>query len=123
MALRWDFKEDLIGRIEYRGTDVARKIYDGNAFAIFLNEWEENGQSLYSLACFYADKEHAKRCLGLTKETKGDAPVFPDDIWVNERRYEMGRVVLLSSNRQARDLGQLLMKAYKNITITMTEEV
>lgn len=125
MALRWDFNEDKMGYVHYADGNTI-KLYNGNAFCIMLTEWEEDGKSLYSLASFFADKEHAKRCLGLAKETKGQDPVgFPTYIWTQESDdpIYMDKVVLYTKARGARDLAQLLIKAFDNITIEMKEEM
>lgn len=74
MSLNWNFKTDKIGtwkeeRELYNGEirSYEFNIYDGNALAIVINEWNENGKDLYELVTFFADKEHMKNCLGLTK--------------------------------------------------------
>ena len=47
---------------------MIKNLYQGNAYLIFLNEWEEDGKNLYSLYSFWADKQHMKNCLGLTSK-------------------------------------------------------
>lgn len=116
MSLRWDFNEDKMGYIQFEG-DKRINIYNGNAYAIFLYESEDQ----YWLQNFYADKEHAKRCLGLTKETKG-THCFNDDISFGPKTYKMEKVVLDPRARNARDLAMLLLKAYDNITIELKTE-
>ena len=123
MALRWDFNEDKMGYIHYTDGNTI-KLYNGNAFCIMLNEWEEGGKELYTLASFFADKEHAKRCLSLTKDTKGNDPCFPTYIWTQESDdpIYMDKVVLYTKARGSRDLAQLLIKAFDDITIEMKKE-
>lgn len=59
MALRWDWNA-CIGELEIEHQNKAKiKIYQGNALAIFLNEWEnENGGESWSMYNFFADKHH-----------------------------------------------------------------
>lgn len=63
MALRWQW-EECIGELEIKEQAKARiRVYQGNAFAIFLNEWEgKDGEQLWSMFNFFADKEHFKNC-------------------------------------------------------------
>ena len=63
MALRWQW-EECIGELEIKEQVKARiRVYQGNAFAIFLNEWEgKDGEQLWSIFNFFADKEHFKNC-------------------------------------------------------------
>lgn len=72
MAIQWQWK-DKIGEAVVRQfigdetKEFTKSLYEGNAFLIFLNEWNEDGVDKYSLYTFFADETHAKRCLGLTK--------------------------------------------------------
>ena len=63
MALRWQWNE-CIGELEIENQNKARiKIYQGNALLIFLNEWKgENGEDLWSMYNFFADKGHFDNC-------------------------------------------------------------
>ena len=62
MSLNWQWK-DKCGELE---TDQGTlTLYQGNAYLIMLNEFEERGQQYYSLYGFFDDKVHMKRCLGL----------------------------------------------------------
>ncbi len=72
MAIQWQWK-DKIGEAVIRQTlgeetkESTKTLYEGNAFMIFLNEWNEDGVDKYSLYTFFADETHAKRCLGIIK--------------------------------------------------------
>lgn len=73
MALQWNWK-DKCGEVTYLRTlpsgeekTYTVNLYEGNAFLIFVNEYKENGQDMYSCDCFFVDEAHAKRCLGLEK--------------------------------------------------------
>lgn len=74
MAIRWNFNEKVgTCQIEQNGVEYTFSLYEGNAFLIFLYEWEdEEGQRMYSMHNFFADENHMKIMLGLTKEYKGD---------------------------------------------------
>lgn len=67
---RWDEKcgeavvEDVVQKKEF-----TKSLYEGNAFLIFLSEWNEDGIDKYSLYTFFADETHAKTCLGLNKKS------------------------------------------------------
>lgn len=43
-------------------------LYEGNAFLIFIHEYEEDGRGMYKLWTFWGDKVHMKRRLGLDKK-------------------------------------------------------
>lgn len=121
MALNWNFKTDKMGVINYEeGKQL--DIYNGNAMAIFLYEYKEDGEDMYQLHCFFADKEHARRCLGLTKDTKGQS-CFPDSLHWGKKVCNMTSIVLNPNARGSRDLAALLLKAYDNITIQLSTEV
>lgn len=120
MAIRWNFETDKMGIIEYEG-GKALHIYNGNAYAIFLYEYTQGGEDMYSLHCFYANKEHAKRCLALTKDTKGNDICFPDSLSWGDDVHKMTKIVLDPRARNAKELAQLLIKAYNNITIELKE--
>ena len=63
MALRWEWKE-CIGELETENQEETKiRIYQGNAFAIFLNEWiGKDGQEKWSMHMFFADKRHFDNC-------------------------------------------------------------
>ena len=74
MALNWRW-DSKIGELTVKQTineetkEYVKTIYEGNAFLIFLNEWQDEkcGENMYSMYSFFADETHAKRCLGLVK--------------------------------------------------------
>lgn len=65
MSLQWDWKEK-IGELTVEGIDggdVGISVYEGNALAIFINEFTtEAGEERYSLYSFFCDFPHYKRC-------------------------------------------------------------
>lgn len=114
MALNWNFTDDYIGTLyTIEGEkEFSHPIYDGNAFAIFTNEWEEEGKRMYSLYTFFADEKHAKNCFGLTKEYKGNN-IFSD----KKTRWELKR-----DSKNARKLAKMLIDTGMETTITMVNE-
>lgn len=72
MALQWNFK-DKCGEavlVQVSGDECREftlNLYVGNAYLIMLSEYEENGENMYSLYSFWADKKHMENCLGITK--------------------------------------------------------
>ena len=63
MALRWQWDE-CIGELEIENQNKARiRVYQGNALAVFLNEWEDkSGEAVWSMHIFFADKGHFNNC-------------------------------------------------------------
>ena len=74
MSLNWLWKDKcgeatLVQSIKDRGDkEFTLNLYEGNAFLIFIDEYEQDGRNMYSLWTFWADKIHMKRCLGLDKK-------------------------------------------------------
>lgn len=69
MALQWNW-DDKMGKCTTQN-GINLNLYRGNAFMIAIHEFEQDGKELYSLAWFFADKDHCKNCLGLTKGYTG----------------------------------------------------
>lgn len=68
MAIRWNWK-DKIGEVIYKD-GTKHSLYQGNALLIALSE-HKNGT--YTLAWFFADENHMKNMLGLTKDYKDNS--------------------------------------------------
>lgn len=72
MALNWKWSEkagEMIFR-EADGEELKISLYQGNALLIMLYEYEdETGNEMYNMWSFWADEQHAKNCLGLSKGT------------------------------------------------------
>lgn len=67
MALQWKW-DNQSGTVTLNGNTFS--FYEGNALMIVLNEYKnDKGKDMYDLAWFFADKAHAKACLGLEKDT------------------------------------------------------
>lgn len=120
MALNWKWDEKCGEAIieQTFGNEVnvyTKNLYEGNAFLIFMNEWEENGKGMYSLYTFFADETHAKRCLGLVK---GYNNIFTDG---------SDRLLKIKINKAKSDnwkkIVTLFAQAFDNIDIEIyTEE-
>ena len=79
MSLNWSFKEKC-GEVTLRQgeREFTLTMYQGNAFMIFLSEWEEDGKGMYNLYSFWADERHAKVMLGLIKDSDGKKVNYHD---------------------------------------------
>ena len=117
MALNWRWKEK-IGTIDIYNYDkiVTYNLYQGNAFLIMLYEYEEDGKNMWSMHNFLADKEHAKNCFALSKG-------YDDNIF-NHDTYRIEKIRINKAKyRYAKDLVDMLIKAFDDITIELfTEE-
>lgn len=119
MALHWNW-EEKIGEAtlvikDDTGSDkeATLSLYKGNAFLIFLHEYkDENGVDMYNLWSFWADKEHAKNCLGLNKKQGYTENMYERPYSrLNRFRFNKGK------NIYVKDLVPLLAQAFDNITI------
>lgn len=122
MALTWQWK-DKCGEAIVQQTwnnetkDFTVNLYEGNAYLIFINEWEEKGENLYSLYTFFADKEHMRNCLGLNKK-----------MHYGENIFDGGgqKLTKISLNKKKchnyKDIVTLLVQAFDNIEIEIFSE-
>ena len=75
MAVQWRWNEKcgeavFLQRFDGRkDVQYTTNLYVGNAYLIFIREWEEDGSEKYALKSFWADKEHMLNCLGLKKKS------------------------------------------------------
>ena len=123
MSLNWKWNENC-GKITVKETyegeperEYEVTLYKGNAFLIMLYEYSENGKEMYNLFGFFADKEHAKNCLGLNPK-KG----YDDNMY--NRKYIRFTKVQLNKSKYCytKELVELLVKAFDNITIEIVSE-
>ena len=123
MAIQWHWNEK-IGEAVIRQTigdetkEFTKTIYEGNAFMIFLNEWNEDGVDKYSLYAFFADEKHAKICLGLDKRKEYSGNMFDDGVT---------KLIKLRINKKKsryyKKIVSLFAQAFDNIEIEIyTEE-
>lgn len=116
MALQWRW-EEKVGTIDIFNYDEVRtyQLYQGNAFLIMLWEYEEDGIEKYSMHNFFADKEHAKNMLGLSKGYTDNA--------MNWDKYYIKKIRLNKAKyRYTKDLVDMLIKAFDNIEIEIYSE-
>ena len=124
MSLNWRWNEkcgEAIIKQEFAGEvkEFTKTLYEGNAFLIFLNEWDEDDQHMYSLYTFFADEVHAKRCLGITKNA--------DNIYYNMFDGDIDKLVKIRINKKKsrnwKKIVTLFAQAFDNIDIEIyTEE-
>ena len=107
------------GEYEYKEYTVS--LYEGNAELIFIYEYEQDGEQMYNLTDFFADKEHMKRCLGIDKRYK-------DTYGKNRYEREYDRLVKIRFNKAKshnyKEIITAFVQAFKEIEIEVyTEEV
>lgn len=75
MALQWNWKEKM-GKMTIKQKEKVYdvNIYAGNALAIFISEYEQDGEERYVLYSFFADKKH---CENIIKDGKR---LFTDEV-------------------------------------------
>ena len=107
MALHWQWEEKCGTVCMADGKRFPW--YEGNGLMIVLNEWDENGETYWSMNWFFADKEHAKNCLGLTKGYKN---IFADN--------PITEVTIKPKYcRNWKALADMLLKAFPDITLAI----
>ena len=118
MSLNWSFKEKC-GEATLRQGDreFTLHLYQGNAYLIFLNEWEEDGEGRYSLYSFFADKTHAKKMLGLQKNSDGEKVNYFDG-YDKFTKFRFNKAYC----RDLNEIVGLLIKAFDNIDIEIYKE-
>ena len=121
MALHWLWK-DKCGEATFRQTlgdksqDFTVSLYQGNAFLIFIYEYEENGQNMYTLYNFFNDEAHAKRCLGLDKN-------YPEENIFNRGRDRLMKIRLDKSKcTKPQKILDLFIKAFDELDIELYKE-
>lgn len=114
MALNWRWSEKVgEADIQQKGIEFTCSLYQGNAYLIFLYEWEEDGQNLYQMHSFWADKDHMKNMLGLNPKS-GFA--------INDFNLESERLVAIRINRKMRytkEIVTALVQAFDNLKIEL----
>lgn len=124
MALQWNWDEKIgeatLVTKDKAGTEqeAALSLYKGNAFLIFLYEYKgEDGTDMYSLWSFWADKEHAKNCLGLNKK-QGYTENMYERPYSRLTRFRLNK----GKNIYVKELVPLLAQAFDNITIEIVTD-
>lgn len=120
MALTWDFKERCGEAVLKQGDrEFILNLYQGNAYLIFLSEWEEDGNHMYSLYSFCSDKTHAKILLGLQKNLDGKKVNIFDEDGNRITKFRFNK----AHCRNTEELIGLIAKAFDNIDIEVYKEV
>lgn len=119
MSLNWDFREKCGEVILKQGErEFTLNMYQGNAYLIFLSEWEEDGEKMYQLYSFCSDKVHAKILFGLSKNLDGKK--------INIFNEEGNKFVKFRFNKACcRKLGEivgLIVDAFDEIEIEIYSE-
>ena len=96
MALQWNWK-DKMGKLTIRqkGKKFNVNIYSGNFLAVFVYEYTDGGNEMYSLYDFFADKKHC------------------DNIIKNHQRLFLDEVVSIELNlfyKSAQNLLKILVE-------------
>lgn len=122
MALHWQWKDKCGEAIVHQTNpqtgeerDLTVSLYEGNAFLIFVNQFKEEGKDMYSLFAFFADEEHAKNCLGLTK---GNNNMFLDDGFQYLKKIRFDK----SHHSKPQKLLNLFTKAFDTLEIELYKE-
>ena len=119
MALhgKWDEKcgEAVIQQGE---KEFTVNLYQGNAFLIFIYEYKnEEGEAMYMMYNFWADKQHMKNCLGLNKKQGYGENMFTEGadrlktVRINKQKYSY-----------TKDLVQTLVQAFDDLVIEVYSE-
>lgn len=113
MSLNWDWK-DKLGELVI--TDGNREwnidVYAGNALAIFVyNYTDEQGEKMYQLHNFFADREHLKNMLGMGKGSYKHEKLEYFSDWRHLK--------LNTAYKRTADIVQLLAKAHVDVTIEL----
>lgn len=105
MSLNWLWK-NVVGEVK-NNNDYKTYIYEGNAFLIFIDETKEE----YALSTFFVDEQHAKNCLGLSKDYDG-TPTY----------YQYKKYVLSLNSKNCMKFVNLLTKAKIPCEIQLVEK-
>ena len=122
MALNWLWSEKC-GEATFCDTyggdnrEYTVNLYVGNAYLIFINEFNEDGVDKYSLTDFWIDKKHMKNCLGLNKKEG-----YTENI-LNKKYRKLTKIKLNKKKcKHAKDIITALVQAFDNINIEIYSE-
>jgi len=113
---QWDGKVGEMTLVEMHPDEQDREfkldLYNGNACLIMIYEYEDKGETLYTVSGFFVDKAHMKNCLGLNKKDGYTSNIY-------ETSYR--KVTRLKLNkakcRDFKDIVAAFAQAFSNITI------
>ena len=128
MALNWQWNEKigectLVQELHGEREEFPISIFKGNAFAIFIHQYEENGEKYWNMNNFFVDKEHAKRMFGIDKAYKETYGSNQMDIKGNWQYY--CNFKFLKSSKDAKNIMKLMLDANWNhdVTFTLVDEL
>ena len=121
MALNWKWDEkcgEAIMKYDLNGEEkeYVLDLYQGNAYMIFIANYEENGKQMYNVWGFWVDKDHAKNCLGIGKSKDCY------NIYAEEWRKIVGFRLNKSKTKYLTDIVSMIAKAFDDITIEVYSE-
>ena len=122
MALNWLWSEKCGEAVivqEYKNCapkTYILNLYVGNAYLIFIAEWtdKETGRDMYNVANFWVDKDHMKRCLGLSKCGDGSRRNIHTDL----KRIRLNK----AKCRYWKQMVAALAEAFDDLTIEIYSE-
>ena len=121
MALTWDFRNKCGEATLVQGDrEFTLNLYQGNAYLIFLSEWKEDGQDMYSLNSFWADRDHAKILLGLKKNYDGEKVNIYDEDWSRVTKFRFNKEKM--REKEFYEIIGMIAKAFDNIDIEIYKE-
>lgn len=111
MALEWRWSEKVGEAVIRQGEkEYTLNLYKGNAFLIMIYEYKgEDGTDKYSMYSFFADKEHAKRSLGLDKKNGYKENHYKDELVMV--RIDKSKYIY------AKELVDMLVRSFDEIRI------
>lgn len=126
MALNWYWNEkcgEAVFRREINGKakELTVNLYKGNAYLIFIYEYEDDGKYMYNLQGFFCDRDHMKRMLGIDKT---DKETYGHNIY--NKSYDKLTKIRLNLNmlqtKQVNEIISAFTEAFDDITIELYKE-
>lgn len=109
MALHWQWSDKCGEAVVKRGAaDITLNLYEGNAFLIFVYEYEKSGDTYYTVDGFWNDERHMKACLGIDKKG-GNTRNMHDDLL----KIRLNK----SKSRNYKKIISALIQAFDDLTI------
>ena len=124
MALHWSWNEKcgegtFVQTIQEKEREFTVSFYEGNAFLIMLNEFkDDDGTDVYTMYNFFADKDHAKRCLGLAKNSDGEKWNILSAHGTTWKKIRLNK----AKSHNWKQLVTMFAQAFDNITIEIYTE-
>ena len=125
MSLNWNWK-DKCGEATFfenypdsEPRTYTVNLYEGNAYLIFIYEYEENGEGMYTLNSFWCDKTHMNRCLGIDKKYKA---TYGENMY--EKPYSRLTKIRLNKAkcRNIKEIIKAMVEAFDNLEIEIYNE-